>query len=168
MIFFFVFFITASLVSNNHTRDSNFFKIYLLEILWLQGNFSFKMNLKAHPLGNVADQIQQLFTGEVSQKCVSAQPPLCKQPQAIAIHFPHWNATRPGFPHSDSSRKVGSLERDASHHGLEEIRLKLFSKRLLSFPVTSVRQDLTHNRVCHICYRRTGSASGIKNKADVK
>lgn len=64
-MFWFCFVFTTLLVSNNHTRASNFSKTYLQEILWLRGNFSFKMNLKAHPLGNVADQIQQLFTGEV-------------------------------------------------------------------------------------------------------
>lgn len=95
-------FATSLLVSNIHIRATSLSKSYLKEIWWLQGS-----RFKAHPVGNITDQIKRSWC--LPERClgsVSTQPPLCKQPEAISTHFPHWKANRLGCLHSNTSKRM--------------------------------------------------------------
>lgn len=71
---------------------------------------------KVHPVGNITDQIlwfdlviegiTRFDTCEVSQRCVLTQPSLCKQPEAISTHLPHWKANSLGRLQPNTSRRL--------------------------------------------------------------
>lgn len=94
-------FATSLLVSNNHIRATSLSKSYLKEILRLQGS-----PFKAHPVGNITGQITHSWCLQRCLGSVSTQPPLCKQPEAISTHFPHWKANRLGCLHSNTSKRM--------------------------------------------------------------
>lgn len=102
---------------------------HLREILWLQGSFVSQINVKACPLGIIADQIQVfVYCQGVSAVCFQHSHPCANNLRLSLISLARKATKRSGHP---TLRLLAREKRDTSHHVLEKIGTKLFSQRLL-------------------------------------
>lgn len=100
----------------------------------------------------------------------STQPPLCKQPQAITIHFPRWKSNQPfqaSHTQSPGSRVKGRIPSRLGENWPKVIlsAAAAAAAAAASRPATGGSQLLTHNQVWHICWTHKEAPLGLRREA---